>query len=416
MSYSILSLDGGGTWALVQVMILQDRFGEHAQGHDILRNFDMAIANSGGSIVLAGLCLDMRLSEIRRLFEDVNVLQEIFTRVIPGSSLTGRFSAKEKKVALKKYLIASNTTALEAESFVSMIPSAIGKPIRIIITGFDYSRSRAVYFRSDRNSPMESGEIMNKVSGGTYTASHYEEISLLDAVHVSSNAPVEFFDKPAKYNTVSNGKVFSKLGWDGAIGGNNNPVFSGVLEALAYGIAADDIRVVSIGTANTVLPVSYGMSHEPSTTFPWLVTEAGVEGNRSDIRKLATAIISDPPDAATFNTFHLLRRPYVQNDSAFIRINPLVKPILDINANTWKMPGNGWRAADMKRFFEMDMAVRSSVKVGWIARFTKDFIEGYAENQGVRLGGKGLSPILGHRTYAEAIADWRSWSDQLADR
>lgn len=401
---------------MVQVMILQDRFGEHAHGHGILRNFDMAIANSGGSIVLAGLCLDMRLSEIRRLFEDVDVLQEIFSRVIPGSSLTGRFSAKEKKVALTKHLIASNTEALSADSFLSTIPSAIGKTIRIIVTGFDYSRSRAVYFRSDRNSPMESSEILKKVSSGTYTASHYEEISLLDAVHVSSNAPVEFFDKPAKYNTVSNGRVYSKLGWDGAIGGNNNPVFSGVLEALAYGIAADDIRVVSIGTANTILPVSYGMSHEPSTAFPWLVNEAGIEGNKSDIRKLATAIISDPPDAATFNTFHLLRRQYVQNDPQFIRINPLVKPILDIQTDKWTMPGNGWRAVDMKRFFGMDMAVRNRVKVGWIARFTQDFIEGYVENQGVRLGGRGLSPILGHRTYAEAIDDWRSWSEPLAGR
>lgn len=47
MSYSILSLDGGGSWALIQVKILQQRYGMDAGGHEILRKYDLVIANSG---------------------------------------------------------------------------------------------------------------------------------------------------------------------------------------------------------------------------------------------------------------------------------------------------------------------------------------------------------------------------------
>ena len=61
MSYKILSLDGGGSWALVQARVLIDIYGD-ISGHELLRQFDMAIANSGGSLVLACLCNDMKIS------------------------------------------------------------------------------------------------------------------------------------------------------------------------------------------------------------------------------------------------------------------------------------------------------------------------------------------------------------------
>jgi patatin-like phospholipase/acyl hydrolase len=68
MSYKILSLDGGGSWALIQARILQDIYGD-IQGHELLRKFDLVIANSGGSLVLACLCNNMRLSEIISVFK-----------------------------------------------------------------------------------------------------------------------------------------------------------------------------------------------------------------------------------------------------------------------------------------------------------------------------------------------------------
>ena len=51
MSYKILSLDGGGSWASIQARILQNIYGI-IKCHDLLREFDRVIANSVGSLVL----------------------------------------------------------------------------------------------------------------------------------------------------------------------------------------------------------------------------------------------------------------------------------------------------------------------------------------------------------------------------
>ena len=54
MTYRILSLDGGGSWALIQVRALIDMYGGGTTGHQVLQDFDMVAANSGGSVVLGG--------------------------------------------------------------------------------------------------------------------------------------------------------------------------------------------------------------------------------------------------------------------------------------------------------------------------------------------------------------------------
>ncbi len=48
--FKILSLDGGGTWALLQVRALQLIYGPSVKGHEVLKDFDLVAANSGGSI------------------------------------------------------------------------------------------------------------------------------------------------------------------------------------------------------------------------------------------------------------------------------------------------------------------------------------------------------------------------------
>lgn len=50
--FRILSLDGGGSWALIQVMALQAIYSENTTGHNVLKDFDLVAANSGGSITL----------------------------------------------------------------------------------------------------------------------------------------------------------------------------------------------------------------------------------------------------------------------------------------------------------------------------------------------------------------------------
>lgn len=62
MVYRILSLDGGGSWALIKL------YGAAATGHQVLRDFDLVAATSGGSLVLGGLVENLSLNELLSVF------------------------------------------------------------------------------------------------------------------------------------------------------------------------------------------------------------------------------------------------------------------------------------------------------------------------------------------------------------
>jgi uncharacterized protein len=47
MTYRILSLDGGGSWALIEIRALMEIYGDRS-GREILSEFDLVAANSGG--------------------------------------------------------------------------------------------------------------------------------------------------------------------------------------------------------------------------------------------------------------------------------------------------------------------------------------------------------------------------------
>src|SRR5438046_1657753 len=80
--YRILSLDGGGTWALIQARALRQIYGD-LRGRDVLAQFDLVAANSGGAIVAAALACDFTLSEIDALFGDESARDEIFVTLAP---------------------------------------------------------------------------------------------------------------------------------------------------------------------------------------------------------------------------------------------------------------------------------------------------------------------------------------------
>jgi hypothetical protein len=43
MGYRILSLDGGGAWALIEVRALIDLYDENTTRHQVLADFDLAV-------------------------------------------------------------------------------------------------------------------------------------------------------------------------------------------------------------------------------------------------------------------------------------------------------------------------------------------------------------------------------------
>src|SRR6185437_13807666 len=121
--FNILSLGGGGTWALIQARALQAVYGAQATGWQVLDDFDQVVACSGGSLVTAGLLLDLPLGDIAALFLRQESRSRIFSKLGPGdlswynplraSFLVGgpRYSAKRKRSGLETVLggVAANS-------------------------------------------------------------------------------------------------------------------------------------------------------------------------------------------------------------------------------------------------------------------------------------------------------------------
>src|SRR5262249_29348273 len=78
--FRILTLDGGGTWALIQAKALGAIYGDETDGWTILDRFDLAAANSGGSLVLAMLLKGMNPAQIVALFRNRRERELIFDR------------------------------------------------------------------------------------------------------------------------------------------------------------------------------------------------------------------------------------------------------------------------------------------------------------------------------------------------
>jgi hypothetical protein len=314
----VLSLDGGGSWALIQVRALIDLYGWTATGHTVLQDFDLVVANSGGSIVAGALAAGWPLSDALTLFLSQAKRQSIFS---PASwldrvenSLLGigpKYSTAGKLLGLNAVFGGFAATPMSA------IPAAVaaspgGHPVDFIITAFDYDLRRAVLFRSNRTSPVASTVLV-------------PDVSIADAVNASSTAPVNYFDSPAGYPHPPAYRF-----WDGGVSGLNNPILIGVMELLGQGVPRDQIQVLSLGTGTVRLPVVPGLAPAPSALFQ----NPDNPGTLSDLKKLAGAIVDDPPDEATYLAYLALGAPLPPfpvagplRPTSLIRMSPLVQPL-----------------------------------------------------------------------------------------
>ena len=249
--YRILSLDGGGSWALIQVRCLQALFGPEARGHCILRQFDLVAANSGGSIVLAGLVADLPLSVILTVFETEANRRAIFSptgsrfwravhRLGHTFSLSflqvGPHYATERKLtALQAVLQGLEKPRPDGKGIATVcledVPAYVGGTAahgpHFLIPTFDYNRQRSSFFRSDKAS-LGNTAVLQQALGGTAGHPH-KGITLLEAVHACSTAPVNFLDRPACVKIHGQENHL----WDGGVAGYNNPVLAAVTEALS---------------------------------------------------------------------------------------------------------------------------------------------------------------------------------------
>ena len=250
MVHRILSLDGGGAWAMLQAIALKDLYGD-IPGHQILATFDLAVANSGGSIVLGGLIENMMPSQIINLFNDQANRQAIFAPVSLWENLLShipifpKYSTAGKLSGLTRVFGTMGAQFLSSFNGAGWAQSPNEKNVKVLIVAFDYDSMRARFFRS-----------YDTPHGATA-----DDVPLVEAIHASSDAPVEFFDKPTEWN----GHRY----WDGAMGGYNNPLLAGIIDLMSDGTSAADIVALSLGTGTVKLVPSMAKpSAPPELTQP----------------------------------------------------------------------------------------------------------------------------------------------------
>jgi len=389
MSYRILSLDGGGAWALIEVRTLIDLYGAETTGHEVLGDFDLVAANSGGSIVLAGLIENKTLADIRALFESEANRQMIFspTSSLPNLALHAAFgvgakySAAAKLPALESLLPVTGRRPLH-----DIIPDVFGPggtPVHILIIAFDYNRNAATFLRS---APAGMAAFGNGAPAS---------ITLAEAVHASTNAPINYFDAPADLPGSTDRY------WDGGLTGNNNPALAAAVEAATLGHDPRSLRILSLGTATVRLPLAaVGAPASPFTT------PRPTSSIKTDIGKLATTILDDPPDFATFAVHAMAGADTgLENGvvSRIIRMNPLITPAGGDGA--WAAPP-GWTEAQFQELCSIDMDAVKQTEVDYIDSWCSLWMSGDCRNQPIRMDGTTFTVEVGYGTYAQAKEAW----------
>jgi len=397
--YRILSMDGGGSWALIQVKALIALFGNQATGHEVLSQFDLAAANSGGSIVLGCLIENFTLQQILDFFHDEGQRKAVFSKTNKiGDQVLNevigigpRYSADKKLPALQQALPRRGNLLL-SEAVADIRRENGDDSIHALILGFDYDRTRAAFFRS------------KTVDGPSWGSGGAAEVTLAEAIHASTNAPVNYFDGPARFPNRP-GRY-----WDGAVSGCNNPVLAAVTEAVGLKQDPHEIVALSLGTANNALP--WPQPGDPPSLYTQPPSKTGL---RSDVKKLATAILDDPPDAATF-VAHVMTGcgagldPAV-SDSRIIRMNPLVSPRKSAaRANDpWSAPG-GMTHDQFEYIFNLDMDAVETAEVDAITQYADLWLKDEVLNQPVRMNGDLLKREVGQDTFSAAKAAWETIS------
>ncbi len=387
MVYRILSLDGGGTWALIQVLALIKIYDENTKGHRVLADFDMAAANSGGAIVLGALLEDLTLGQIRDYFLHIRQRQSLFhdggtlfDKALNEFGIGPKYATEPKLAGLKRLM--PNMGDKKLAELKQEFNNRQRGELRLLIIGFDYDHNRAVFFRS-----YETG------SDAWGTSAHAGEVTLAEAIHASSTAPVNYFDSPAKLDSTP-GRY-----WDGGITGQNNPVLAAVVEAVQTKLDPKTIAALSIGTGTVCLPDAKNPDNPK-------VYEMRPEAQNipNDLKKLAKSILDDPPDAASFIA-HVITyaQPNGESLSRIVRMSPMISP--QGKPNNWKLP-QGITGAQFQALIDTPMDAMSDGDVGLIRVLAEAWLDNRFYNQPIRMDHRSWVWELGHDKASDAIAYW----------
>jgi len=420
-TYRILSLDGGGSWALIQVKCLRKLFAEtfnnpDPTGHEVLAEFDLVSANSGGSLVAAAMAENLRLSEIEKIFDDAKLRNKVFSRlsffeksllssVARIFKIGAKYATKRKHVALKEILPGiAQIDMMDVPGHVA-VNGAI--KTQFLIIGYDYYRNRAELFRSDCDSMAATSVIERKLKNLPSQPASPSDciVTLVDAIHASSTAPVNYFNEPATFLVNNKPKYY----WDGGVTGNNNPVLAAVTEAICnraqYQI--EQVQVLSIGTGS-VSQLQY--DEEIPVKYDELKAKHESPGLIKDIQKMGTSILNDPPDTAAFVAYMILNPEMPAQPVDFIRMNPALRPVLidDSTGKHWDLP-SGINKDEYAKLNAMDMDAVADDEVALIKKLCDNWLNGQGvPNQSIR-SNSSLNCLIGHANFEAAKNDFKNW-------
>ncbi|GAL86546.1 hypothetical protein MYP_3776 [Sporocytophaga myxococcoides] len=397
MVKKILSLDGGGSWAVLQAMALREIYKDvksvGTNCRNILNEFDIIAANSGGSLVLAGMIekADEDIDEVIKMFLDDKIRDKIFSKLTLADfsleRLTRIFGVGPKYKARKKIKGLEEALVKSGKIRMHELREKMNFKPHLVLTSFDYDLRRGVFFKTAQD-------------GSKY------EYTLAQAVDASSNAPVNFFDEPVRFNYDHN--TMHQF-WDGAVAGNNNPVLIGITEALRLfeklERTSDNIKVLSIGTSGILFPVD-GFTCTSSAVRPELVLPLGKSNLNRDAIKLSLSIISEPPEAANFMAHMLLGGTEKENTPRIVRMNPLLQPVL--KDGKWNFP-EGIRPDEEKDFLELtkyDIDAVKKSEMERIVKFGNWWLMDIVVNQSIRYDSKTFQSKIGHSVFSAAKAEW----------
>lgn len=286
-----------------------------------------------------------------------------------------RYSTPQKLRALETLLAPIRDLCL-AEVPAYVAGAGARKP-QVLITAFDYTRQRSRFFRSDVDSYGDSANLEGRLCETPPPQPPGKTMRLLEAVHASSTAPVEFFDATAE--VTINGQL--NYLWDGGVGGYNNPTLAALTEALVNGIGAAQIRVLSLGAGTTVFPIlAPGQRSEVDCL---VTTPTPSAGFLVDVHKFTSAVVA-PPNAASFVAFTTLNPGFVRSEFTnrnFIRASPSVQP--QLVGDEWQAPvGFDEPTIEAIQLLAMDAVSEEDVQL--IVKIGEAWLANHLPNQPVR--------------------------------
>src|SRR5438046_1657756 len=194
------------------------------------------------------------------------------------------------------------------------------------------------------------------------------------------------------------------LGADSQRAARSRPEISGVVEARANDVRAEDIIALSIGTGSVILPP------EADDVRPPLAAPRGASGTVHDLKAVAGAILDDPPDAATFIAHTLLGQPLGRDPEhpvtggALVRVSPLVQPVRGADGG-WTLP-RGLGEDEFARLTELELDAIDPGDIALLQRFCDAWLAGHVPNQPIRAN-RQLQCEIGFASVPAAAAHWK---------